>query len=135
MKPHGDVAAMRSSTIALTLGLLASPVALFANPQSQEMSNGLLELVQSTTQTTIPSSQTAPDQSINGRPLLDAPVPGPPPGIAPVDRVAGPGSRDLVAGPVNSTPFSAAPTSNLQGGSQAAPNGAPGGFVTPALGR
>ena len=65
-----------------------------------------------------------------------------PPGVAPVDRVAGPGSRTLGAGPVNSTPFSATPTGTLSGGSggeasQADRTLAPGATVgtTPNLGR
>ena len=122
---------MQSSTIVLTIGLLTAPVALLANPQVGPMTNGLEELAQNT----IPRTATAPDQSINGRPLEPAPVPGPPPGVPPVERAAGPGSRDLVAGPVNSTPFSAGPESNMQAGSPATPNGRPGDVATPALGR
>jgi hypothetical protein len=122
---------MRSSTLVLTIGMLASPLALLANPQSAQMTDGLIQLAQVTA-----PSQTAPDQSINGRPLLDAPVPSiSPPGVSPANRVAAPGSRSLTAGPVNATPFSAGPTSGLQSGSQATPNGTPGGDVTPNLGR
>jgi hypothetical protein len=123
---------MRSSTLVLTLGLLALPAALLANPPSQPMTDGVLQLAQNTLQ----NSASAPDQSVNGRPLLPAPVPsGPPPGISPAERVAGAGSRDLVAGPVNSTPFSAGPTSNMQAGSPGSSNGPPGGIATPNLGR
>jgi hypothetical protein len=123
---------MRSSTLVLTIGMLASPLALLANPQSGPMTDGLVQMAQATA----PARQSAPDQSINGRPLLDAPVPDAlPQGVAPADRAAGAGSRDLTAGPVNATPFSAAPTSGAQAGSPATPNGTPGGDVTPNLGR
>ena len=54
---------------------------------------------------------------MDGRVLQPAPVPSiDPPGVAPVDRVAGAGSRTLDAGPVNSTPFSATPTGTLSSG-------------------
>ena len=119
---------MRPSTLVLTIGLLTAPVALLANPS---MTDGLQELAQNT----IPQSAIVPDQTIHGRPLEPAPVPGPLPGIPPVERAGGPGSRDLVAGPVNSLPFSAAPTSNMQAGSPASPNGRPGDVATPSLGR
>jgi hypothetical protein len=122
---------MRSSTLVLTIGMLASPLALLANPQNGQMTDGLFQMAQ----VTVPA-QTAPDQSINGRPLADAPVSNlTAPGVSPVNRAAGPGSRDLTAGPVNSTPFSAAPTSALQAGSPGSPNGSAGGDVTPNLGR
>ena len=122
---------MRPSTLVLTIGMLASPFALVANPQAGQMADGLLQMAQ----VTVPA-RNVPEQSVNGRPLTDAPVPGlAAPGVSPVNRAAGPGSRDLAAGPVNSTPFSAAPTSALQSGSPATPNGTPGGDVTPSLGR
>jgi hypothetical protein len=123
---------MRSSTLVLTIGLLASPLALLAKPQSEPMTNGSVQLAQAT----IRSGQNAPDQSVNGRPLLDAPVPDTVPlGVSPANRAASAGSRDLTAGPVNATPFSAAPTSALQAGSPATPNGTAGGDATPNLGR
>jgi hypothetical protein len=119
---------MRSSTIVLAIGLLASPLALLANPAGAPMTNSLTDLVQYT--------PAPPDQTIHGRPLTDAPVSNLPPlGVAPVDRAAGPGSRDLSAGPVNATPFSAAPTSNLAAGSPATPNGTAAGVATPSLGK
>ncbi len=59
-------------------------------------------------------SRTRPQDTVNGRPVVDAPVPrSDPAGVAPVDRVAGEGSRTLDAGPVNSTPFSNAPSGTL----------------------
>jgi hypothetical protein len=120
--------AMRSSTIVLAVGLLASPLALVDNPQSSDMTTGLAQLVQYATG--------APEQRvIGGRPLTDAPRAEPLPGVAPVDRVAGPGSRSLNAGPVNALPFSAAPLSNAAAGSPGSPNGTPGDIATPNLGR
>lgn len=118
---------MRSSTIVLVLGILAMPMALLANPQDRPMTDGLLQMVQLTT--------AAPEQTLNGRPLTDAPVAGPIHGVSPAERVAGAGSRDLNAGPVASLPFSAGPVSNLQAGSQSTPNGGRDQNATPNLGR
>ncbi len=118
---------MRSSTLVLTIGLLATPFALLANPPPGPTPGGSMQLAQ--------NSAVAPQQSINGRPLLDAPTGGPLPGVAPVDRAGGPGSPSLTAGPVNATPFAAGPTSNYQAGSPGTPNGTPGGLATPNLGR
>jgi len=123
---------MRSSTLLLTVGLLAAPLALLDNPQTGPMTDELMQLAQNT----VTNSQAAPDQSINGRPLLDAPVPDAVPlGVSPANRAAAAGSRDLTAGPVNATPFSAGPTSALQSGSPATPNGTAQGDATPNLGR
>lgn len=118
---------MRSSTIILALGIMATPVALLASPQSPGMTDGLLQMVQLTT--------SAPEQTLNGRPLTDAPVSGPIHSISPADRAGGAGSRDLNAGPVASLPFSAGPVSNLQAGSQSTPNGGRNQDTTPNLGR
>lgn len=118
---------MRPSTLILGLGILATPIALLASPQSPRMTDGLLQMVQLTT--------SAPEQTLNGRPLTDAPVTGPIHGVAPADRVAGTGSRDLNAGPVASLPFSAGPISNEQSGSQSSPNGRQNQDSTPNLGR
>ena len=52
----------------------------------------------------------------DGRRWEPAPTGGPlSDGVAPVDRAGARGGRDSVAGPANSTPFSAAPT-GLDGG-------------------
>lgn len=124
---------MRPNTLVLFLGLLAAPLALFANPQTTAMADGLVQMVQLTTGG--PGTTTAPQETINGRPLEPAPTGGPMPGVSPVDRAAGPGSRSLTAGPINATPFSAGPTSAVQSGSPASPNGTPGGDSTPNLGK
>jgi len=58
-----------------------------------------------------------PTDTLNGRPLTDAPVSSIGPGrVAPSDRVGGPGLRSDDAGPVGGTPFSAAPAGTLGGG-------------------
>ena len=83
-----------------------------------------------------------PTKSINGRPLVDAPLSSlGPAGLPPVDRAAQPGTASQDAGPVNGTPFSATPSGTLsEGGSQTdqhdrslAP--ADAGGVVPNLGR
>ncbi len=120
---------MRSSTILLSVGLLATPLALLANPQAGAGTDGLMQLAQNT-------ATSVPQQTINGRPLVDAPTAGPPFGFPPEYRVADPGSRSLNAGPINSTPFSAGPLANSAAGSPGTPNGVPGdAFVTPNLGK
>lgn len=116
---------MRSNPLALAVALLA--VGQASRPGPATAAGWAAQLAQYSTG--------APDQTINGRPLQDAPVPPPAAGVAPVDRVAGPGSRSLSAGPVNATPFSAAPQSGQASGSPASPNGEPGGDVTPNLGK
>jgi hypothetical protein len=123
---------MRSSTFVLTVGLLTAPLALLGSPQTAPMTDGVMQLAQNT----VRNSQSAPDQSINGRPLTDAPTSDLVPlGVSPANRAAAAGSRDLTAGPVNATPFSAGPTSALQAGSPATPNGTAQGDATPNLGR
>ena len=122
---------MRSSTIVLAIGLLASPLALLASPDSMASADSFTQLV---------GAQSS--DTVNGRVLTDAPVPSiGPTGVTPSDRVAGEGSRTLDAGPTNSTPFSSTPSGTLSsGGSQTsntdrvnAPSDASG--VTPNLGR
>jgi hypothetical protein len=121
---------MRSNTIVLLAGLLAAPLALLAAPDSTPpLANVLL-------------ADQPLESSINGHPLAPAPVPSVgPAGISPVDRVAGPGSHALDAGPTNSTPFSATPSGTLSEGGAAgsqrdrteAPSDTTG--VTPNLGK
>ena len=118
---------MHSSTIVLAIGLLASPLALLGNSASQPMVQSLTQLAQYSTG--------APEQSIHGRPLADAPVPDAIPGLSPANRVATHESRSLDAGPVNATPFSAGPISNYAAGSPATPNGISGDVATPGLGK
>ncbi len=94
---------MRSSTIILAVGLFAAPLAFSPWPSA------------------VAQTSARPADSINGRPLQDAPVPRiGPAGVSPADRVAGPGSRALESGPVDGTPFSSTPSGTLSGnGSQA----------------
>ncbi len=103
---------MRSSTIVLAVGLLAAPLALLASPDSTAVAAGFPQLI----------AQNDVSNTVNGRPLVDAPVPSiPPAGLPPVDRVAGEGGRALAAGPTNSTPFSNTPSGMLSdGGTQVA---------------
>ena len=122
---------MRSSTIVLAVGLLTSPLALLVSPGNGADAAGFVQLV---------AGQT--DNTVNGHVLTDAPVPNvEPPGLAPVDRVAGEGSRTLDAGPTNSTPFSSTPTGTLSSGGTQASNAdrvnapADGSGVTPNLGK
>lgn len=123
---------MYSSTIVLAVALLAAPLALLTSPDNMTATDGFAQLVADNTVS----------NTVNGRPLVDAPVPGGiPAGVAPVDRAAGEGSRTLDAGPVNSTPFSSTPSGTLSdGGTQTsksdrvdAPSGGSG--VTPNLGK
>jgi hypothetical protein len=121
---------MRSNIIVLVVGLLAAPLSLLATPgPTPEPTNVLL------------AADTL-EGSVNGHALEPAPLPTVgPAGVSPVDRVAGPGSHALDAGPTNSTPFSATPSGTLsEGGSQVsqrdrteAPSDATG--VTPNLGK
>ena len=122
---------MRSSTIVMTIGLLASPLAWLATPDNTAAAAGF-------TLVAAPATET----SVNGHVLTDAPMPRVgPEGIAPVDRAAGAGSRALESGPTNSTPFSSTPSGTLSsGGSQTSnsdrvntPTG--GGDTTPNLGK
>ena len=126
---------MRSSTIVLAVGLLAAPLSLVSVPNS------------------LPDSGTGPSifmhmanaqtpNTVNGRRLEDAPVPGiTPGGISPAERAGGPGSGTLDAGPANGTPFSAAPIGTFsqeasetsQSGRAPAPTNSNG--VTPNLSR
>ena len=128
---------MRSSTLVLAVGLLAAPLALLASSDNGAAAagNGAVPgfpmLVAGQTENTV-----------NGHVLTDAPVPSVgPAGLAPVDRVAGAGSRTLDAGPVNSTPFSSTPTGSLSSGGTQASNAdrvnapADGSGVTPNLGK
>ena len=122
---------MRSNTIVLAVGLLAAPLSLLAAPGSATPQAGNILLA------------AAPlEGSVNGHPLEPAPTPTVgPPGVSPVDRVAGPGSHTLDAGPTNSTPFSDTPTGSLsEGGTEGSqrdrtlsPSDSSG--VTPNLGR
>lgn len=118
---------MQSSILVLITGLLTAPLALVGTAGSAPMQNKPVQTVQYSTG--------APEQTIHGRPLTDAPVPDALPKVAPVDRAAGPGSRSLDAGPVNATPFSAAPTSAEQAGSQAYSTGSTRDGGTPSLGK
>ena len=122
---------MRSSTIVLAVGLLTSPLALLASPDSTASAAGI----------SLVADPPLSSETVNGHPLLPAPTVTPDDGVAPVDRVAGSGSRTLDAGPVNSTPFSNTPSGTLSsGGTQISnadrvesPSGGAG--VTPNLGR
>ena len=97
---------MRSNIIVLAVGLLAAPLSLLAAPDSTTPPSGNVLLA------------AAPlEGSVNGHPLEPAPIPTVgPAGVSPVDRVAGPGSHTLDAGPTNSTPFSDTPTGSLSEG-------------------
>ena len=87
---------MHSRTIILAIGLLAAPLSLLAAPETAPTGAGGFWL-----------AAAAGEETVNGRVLTEAPVPNiGPGGVAPVDRVAGAGSRTLDAGPANSTPFS-----------------------------
>ena len=118
---------MQSSILVLITGLLTAPLALIGPPGNAPGQTKLAQSVQYSTG--------APEQTIHGRPLTDAPVPDSLPGVAPADRAGGMGSRSLEAGPVNATPFSAAPTSAEQAGSQAYSNGLSRDDGTPNLGK
>ena len=121
---------MHSRTIVLAVGLLAAPLSMLAAPDPSAGAGPIW-------------AAAAPLQdTVNGRALEPAPVPAlDPVGLPPVDRVAGPGTQSLSAGPVNSTPFSATPSGTLSdGGDQAsqrdrtfAPADSSG--TTPNLGR
>ena len=121
---------MRSSTIVLAVSLLAAPLSLLAAPQPASPQGNMLLAA-------------APlEGSVNGHALEPAPLPTVgPAGVSPVDRVAGPGSHTLDAGPTNSTPFSDTPTGSLsEGGTEGSqrdrtlsPSDASG--VTPNLGK
>lgn len=122
---------MRSSTLVLAIGLLASPLALLASPDNTAVAAGF---------PTLAAAQGS--ETINGHVLTDAPVPSVgPAGVAPVDRVGGEGSRTLDAGPTNSTPFSSTPTGSLSSGGTQVSNAdrvnspADGAGVTPNLGK
>ncbi len=122
---------MRSSTLVLAIGLLASPLALLASPDNAASAAGFAELVAAQTQDTV-----------NGHVLTDAPVPTVgPAGVSPADRVAGEGSRTLDAGPTNSTPFSNEPSGTLSSGGTQTSNAdrvnspADASGVTPNLGK
>ncbi len=59
----------------------------------------------------------APVEMLNGRPVTDAPVSSiGPDRLSRSDRLAGPELRSSDAGPVDGTPFSAAPSGSLGGG-------------------
>jgi hypothetical protein len=122
---------MRSSTIVLVVGLLASPLALLASPDNTASAAGfpLVADIQG-------------DSTIQSQHLQDAPVPSVgPAGVAPVDRAAGAGGRTLDAGPTNSTPFSSTPSGTLSSGGAQISNAdrvdsaAGGAGVTPNLGK
>ena len=125
---------MHSRTIVLAVGLLAAPLSMLTVPSAS--------LSQSTGGSALWAAAAPIQDSVNGRALEPAPVPSiGPVGLSPADRVAGPGSRALEAGPLNSTPFSSTPSGTLsEGGDQAsqsdrtlAPSDSSG--VTPNLGR
>ncbi len=122
---------MRSSTLVLAVGLFTSPMAFLVTPDTGAGATGF---------PTLAAAQT--DETVNGHVLTDAPVPNiAPPGLPPVDRVAGEGSRTLDAGPTNSTPFSSTPSGTLSSGGTQVSNAdrvnapADGTGVTPNLGR
>ena len=122
---------MHSRTIVLAIGLLAAPLSLLAAPGVPSSGASGFWLTAATTEDTV-----------NGHQLSPAPVPDAlPPGVAPVDRVAEPGSHTLSAGPTNSTPFSDTPTGTLSGGGDQASQrdrslaATDGTGVTPNLGR
>ncbi len=93
---------MHSRAIVVAIGLLAAPLSFLDTPKAA---------------TPVWLAADPVESSVNGHRLESAPVPTVgPPGISPVDRVAGAGSRTLDAGPVNSTPFSATPSGTLSSG-------------------
>ncbi len=59
----------------------------------------------------------APVETLNGRPLTDAPVSSiGPDRMSRTERLAGPELRSYDAGPIDGTPFSAGPSGSLGGG-------------------
>ena len=98
---------MRSSTIVLAVGLLAAPLAMLTSPNNPADAAGFAQLI----------ADNSVSNTVNGRPLIDAPVPSvAPAGVAPVNRVDGAGTPIVQAGPVDSTPFSNTPSGMLSGG-------------------
>ncbi len=101
---------MRSSSIALLVGLFAAPLALLTSPGSGTAPAGLMQTASAQPLGGVPNT-------VNGRPLEPAPVPGiGPAGVSPADRVAGAGGRSTDAGPQNGTPFSSTPSGTLPSG-------------------
>lgn len=96
---HGMTNNVRAAAVSLILGLLPA-MALAAAPALPGQRD------------VHPAADRAPDHI-----ETDAPVPGiPPAGQSPADRVAPAGAAAEDAGPVNSTPFSAAPTATISDG-------------------
>jgi hypothetical protein len=121
---------MRSSTIVLATGLLAAPLSLLAGQDN-------------TPAPVVPAADLSVTQTaVNGHVLTPAPMPaiGPSQGSR-VDRMGGPDGQAMTAGPVNATPFSAAPAAPLtNAGAQTSPADrtappADGTGVTPSLGK
>ena len=101
---------MHPSNIAFAIALVASPLALMTPVASPARSPAL---------TLVADSPAAP-ATLNGRALVDAPVPNiEPHHLSIVDRAAQPGIHSDDAGPINGTPFSAAGSGTIsEGGSQ-----------------
>ena len=99
---------MHARTIIAAIGLLAAPLSLFAAPGATVLQPGAI----------LPAAAPA-ESSVNGHKLEPAPMPTVgPAGVAPVDRAGGLNSPTAGAGPVESTPFSAAPQGMFSSGSE-----------------
>ncbi|WP_158746317.1 hypothetical protein [Acidisphaera sp. L21] len=100
---------MRSSTIALIVGLIAAPAAIVLAPQTQVFAAELFPLVDNTLTTS----------TFGPRQFEPAPMIAPAVGVSRVELLAAPGSRATGSGPINGTPFSAGPGSVFsEGGAQ-----------------
>ncbi len=82
---------MRSSTIALVVGLLAAPLALLTSPDHAVVPSVFPQLL---ADNDVPNTADAPLPNVE------------PAGVATADRVDGAGERTVQAGPVNSTTLS-----------------------------
>ena len=101
---------MHPSNIAFAIAIVASPLALMTPANSPARSPAL----------TFVAEPAAKPTTVNGHPLVDAPLSKLEPDNLPVvDRAAQPGLHSDEAGPANGTPFSAAGSGTLsEGGTQ-----------------
>lgn len=99
---------MHTRIIIVATGLLSAPLSLLATPGTTALQPSAIW----------PAAAPA-ESSVNGHTLAPAPMPTVgPAGVAPVDRAGGSNSRTEGAGPVESTPFSAAPEGMFSSGSE-----------------
>jgi hypothetical protein len=123
---------MRPTMIVLAVGLLSAPLSLLGAPESPAAATDFLNV-----------ADTAVTQTeVNGHLLVPAPMPTVgPPTVSRVDRLAGPGTHSMDAGPINGTPFSDTPSGTLSNGGSQVSQGdrslspSDGSGVTPNLGK